>query len=96
MLLSLRLESSGGTLTALAPTAADLLAMLGEVPEISSPVIVGSVTPQSQPNAAPAMPMMSPGAAASPSAERSLERVTVRFQWRAGATPATHAVGCEE
>jgi hypothetical protein len=95
MLLSLRLESSGGTLTALAPTAADLLSMLEEVPEIASPVIVGSVTPESRPSAAPTMPMP-PGAAAPPSAERSLERVTVRFQWRAGGTPATHARGCEE
>lgn len=95
MFLSLRLEPSGGTLTALAPSAADLLEMLEKVPEIASPVIVGSVTPESQPSAAPAM-ATPPGVVAAPAAERSLERVTVRFQWRAGATPATHAVGCEE
>jgi hypothetical protein len=95
MLLSLRLEPSGGTLTALAPSAADLLAMLEEVPELASPVIVGSVTPESRPSAGPAMPM-TPGVTAPSAAERSLERVTVRFKWRASTTPATHAVGCEE
>jgi hypothetical protein len=94
MFLSLRLEPSGGTLTALAPSAADLLGMLEKVPEIASPMIVGSVTPESQPSATPAM-AMPPGVAASPAADRSLERVTVGFQWRAGAVPATHTVGCE-
>ena len=83
MLLSLRLEPSGGTLTALAPTAAALLTMLGEVPEIESPVIVGSVTPESPPSA-PAMTLVPRTPAAPTDAARSLERVTVRFQWRTG------------
>jgi hypothetical protein len=83
MLLSLRLEPSGGTLTALAPTAAALLTMLGEVPEIASPVIVGSVTPQSLPSA-PAMPPMPTSPNAASAAPKSLERVTLRFHWRTG------------
>jgi hypothetical protein len=98
MLLSLRLEPSGGTLTALAPSAAELLAMLDEIPEIAAPAIVGSVTPESRPTA-PAMP--TPGAAPSNTAspattDRPLERVTVRFAWRAGVKPSTHPVGCDE
>ena len=83
MLLSLRLEASGGTLTALAPTAAALLTMLGDVPEIASPVIVGSVTPESPPSV-PAMAPMPTSPTGPSDAARSLERVTVRFQWRAG------------
>jgi hypothetical protein len=83
MLLSLRLEPSGGTLTALAPTAAALLTMLGKVPEIASPTILGSVTPESPP-AAPAMAPMPVAPAVSRDGPKSLERVTVRFQWRAG------------
>jgi len=96
MLLSLRLEPSGGTLTALAPTAADLLEMLGKVPAIVSPVIVGSVTPESRP--AVQVTPLPPGAAgaAARAAERPLERVTVRFEWRAGVKPATHPAGCDE
>jgi hypothetical protein len=83
MLLSLRLEPTGGTLTALAPTAAALLTMLGEVPAIESPVIVGSVTPELPPSA-PAMALAPGGPAVPADAARSLERVTVRFQWRSG------------
>jgi hypothetical protein len=94
MLLSLRLEPSGGTLTALAPTAAALLTMLEKVPEIAAPVIVGSVTPESAPSA-PVMATMSAGTAASGDAPKSLERVTVRFQWRAGIR-APQALRCDE
>ena len=95
MLLSLRLEPSDGTLTALAPSAADLLAMLDAVPEIASPVIVGTVTPESRPSSAPTT-STPPGASAPAPGEGSLERVTVRFQWRSGVALATHAVGCDK
>ena len=86
MLVNLRLDDSGGTLTALTPSAASLLEMLGNVDGISAPAISGSVTPEVQGGPA-APPMLRPPtlSAASGAAEPDrprLERVTVRFHWR--------------
>jgi hypothetical protein len=82
MLMSLRLDRDGGTLTALTPSAASLLAMLARVPEISGVAIVGSVTPENLAatplapgmSVPPTMPQTAPPA-------RRLERLTVRFHW---------------
>jgi hypothetical protein len=97
MLASLRFEPSGGMLTALTPSAAELLAMLEAVPEIVAPVIVGSVTPESPTPAAPSAAIGAPSMRPSDAtAERPLERVTVRFQWRRDAHAALPSPQCAE
>jgi hypothetical protein len=82
MLSSLRLDTDGGTLTALAPSAASLLAMLEEVPWIAAPTISGSVTSENQVTVAPPQPMtgLSVAQPAVPQG-RAMERVSVRFHW---------------
>lgn len=77
-LVSLQLEPSGGTLSAITPSAASLLGKLESIPEVASPTIVGSVTPD----------VPAPGAVSGPQPPTAAEtaepmsRVTVHFEWR--------------
>ena len=92
--VSLRLEPSGGTLTALTPSAAALLQMLGTIPEIEGPAIMGSVTPET-----PAAPQVMMGAPVPPqrdAANDPLQRVTVHFQWRQGGPARVTTPRCAE
>jgi hypothetical protein len=97
MLAALHLDAAGGTLTALTPSAASLLAMLDGVPEISAPAIVGAVTPEAAP--VPHLPPTGisptavPGAPPSPPGGARMERVTVRFRWRGAPSSATTTRG---
>jgi len=80
VIVDLKLEVDGGNLTALTPSAATLLAMLGSVSEIRSPTIVGAVTPEVILGAS--MSPSSPTAAAQAGANKQrLQRVAVRFAW---------------
>jgi hypothetical protein len=74
--VSLRIDSLGGTLVALTPRAATLLEMLADVPQLTSPSIVGAVTSEARTPA----PVPSPS-----TAMPAIERVTVHFAWRATA-----------
>jgi hypothetical protein len=46
MIVSMRLDSAGGTFVALAPRAADVLSSLEKIPLVAVPEIVGPVTPE--------------------------------------------------
>jgi hypothetical protein len=77
-LVSLQLEPSGGTLSAITPNPASLLGKLESIPGLASPAIVGSVTPD-----APS-PAVAPGPPPTTNTESSepMNRVTVHFEWR--------------
>jgi hypothetical protein len=80
MLLSFRADTVGGTLIALTPSAAALVEMLGNDPEVIAPRIVGPVTPQAlPPGPTPSPPGATATAAAAPP---RTERVTIHFLWR--------------
>jgi hypothetical protein len=77
-LVSLQLEPSGGTLSAITPSAASLLGKLESIPEIASPAIVGSVTPDTPTPGT----ISGPPPAATDDASEPMSRVTVHFEWR--------------
>ncbi|MBA3889830.1 MAG: hypothetical protein H0X64_04805 [Gemmatimonadaceae bacterium] len=78
---ALRLDSAGGTMTVVAPSAASVLQQLEATDMIGGLTIVGPVVPIVAPNQPPVgMPV--PGMTASSRVPRS-ERVTIRFQWGA-------------
>jgi hypothetical protein len=85
-LVSLQLEPSGGTLSAITPNPASLLGKLESIPVIASPAIVGSVTPD-----APAPAVVSGPQPATPvEAPSPMNRVTVHFEWRdVGSSPGS-------
>lgn len=74
-LLSLRLDTAGGTLVASAPRGSAFLEELSQVPELVEPTIVGPITPELS---VPAFGIPSPPAGP-PRSTR--ERATVRFRW---------------
>ncbi|MDB4913987.1 MAG: hypothetical protein JWM95_1631, partial [Gemmatimonadetes bacterium] len=79
-IVSLRLDSDGGQMTAVTPSASALVAALREMPEIAAPTIAGAVTPEAQaPSLAPTL--LAPATPISPPA-RLLQRVTIRFHWQ--------------
>jgi hypothetical protein len=77
-LVSLQLEPSAGTLSAITPSAASLLGKLESIPEVASPTIVGSVTSDT-PTPGPVS-----GLSSAPTNDTSepMSRVTVHFEWR--------------
>jgi hypothetical protein len=91
-LLSLQLEPSGGTLSAITPSAASLLGKLESIPEIASPAIVGSVTPDAP---TPQTIASGPPPAAAAEASTPMSRVTVHFEWRDVRRDPTKATQCE-
>lgn len=74
-LLSVRLDSIGGTIVALAPSAASVVDGLERTPGLAAPEIVGPVTRETSPTSAP------PGAPSLAASTRELERVTIRFRF---------------
>jgi hypothetical protein len=86
-LVTLRLDDSGGTLTAVTPSTADLLGMLEKVAEISGPTISGAVAPEAPApvmgvmSGVPGMPIGGPAASATTVEQDHMERVTIRFHW---------------
>jgi hypothetical protein len=95
MLLSIHVDSAGGTLVALTPRAMALLDMLAHAPELSAPTIVGPVLPAPTaaqgPSGAP--PPTAGGTAQNASTSSAkMEQVTIRFTWAAAsAHPAAGA-----
>jgi hypothetical protein len=78
VLLSVRLEPDGGSITALTPDASALLAELENVDGIAGPTIVGAVTPA----VSPPVPMLGQQpSTGGPEASTPLERIAVRFRW---------------
>lgn len=90
-LVSLQLEPSGGTLSAITPSAAALLGKLESIPDVASPTIVGSVTLDTP---APG-PVSGTQPASTAETLEPMSRVTVHFEWRNVNHSSTPTAGCE-
>lgn len=81
MLLSIHMDTLGGTLVALTPRASTLMTMLDTVSQIADARMIGPVT--LQPSAGPSSGVTAqPGMLKQREIAALMERVTVRFGWR--------------
>lgn len=81
VLLSLRLDREGGSLTALTRNGSELLATLASVRGISAPAIVGAVTPAPSDGVSPPSPLVRAPSDDDEPQPPQMVHVMVRFHW---------------